>query len=79
MVDALRVAWMKLCTTVTEKEVSRAVNQCLTNDLIMLNDPMHRFFHIAECVFRCGHYEPLVGRISQYEVKHFNCLIQSLI
>lgn len=68
MIRALQKEWMKLCTTITEKEVCRAVNQCVTNNLTILDDPTNRFFDIVENVFRYGCYEPIEQRIAEYEV-----------
>ncbi|XP_017753134.1 PREDICTED: mitochondrial-processing peptidase subunit beta-like [Eufriesea mexicana] len=67
MIHMLQKEWMKLCTTITEKEVLRAVNQCITNDLIILNNPTNRFFDIVENVFRSGCYEPIEHRIVEYK------------
>lgn len=85
MVRALQKEWMKLCTTITQKEVSRAVHQCITKDLLILNDPLNRFFDIVENVYRHGCYEPVEHRVVEYEVEHivlsnlyFYCRIRSL-
>lgn len=67
MVRALQKEWMKLCTTITQKEVSRAVHQCITKDLLILNDPVNRFFDIVENVYRHGCYEPVEHRVVEYE------------
>lgn len=67
MVRALQKEWMKLCTTITQKEVSRAVHQCITKDLLILNDPVNRFFDIVENVYRHGSYEPVEHRVMEYE------------
>lgn len=69
MVDLLQREWMKLCTTITQKEVLRAVNQCKLKDLTVLNDPTSRFFDIVQHTFRYGYYEPIQDRILEYEVK----------
>ncbi|XP_043527874.1 mitochondrial-processing peptidase subunit beta-like [Frieseomelitta varia] len=67
MVRSLQKEWMKLCTVITEKEVSRAVHQCITKDLLILNNPENRFLDIVENVFRCGYYEPVEHRVVEYE------------
>nr|XP_034188352.1 mitochondrial-processing peptidase subunit beta-like [Osmia lignaria] len=67
MVDLLQREWMKLCTTITQKEVLRAVNQCKLKDLIVLSDPTSRFFDIVQYIFRYGYYEPIQNRILEYE------------
>lgn len=69
MVRALQKEWMKLCTVITEKEVSRAIHQCITKDLLILNNSENRFLDIVENVFRCGYYEPVEHRVVEYEVK----------
>ncbi|XP_053970320.1 mitochondrial-processing peptidase subunit beta-like [Hylaeus volcanicus] len=68
--DMLRVVqqeWMRLCTTVTKKEVSRAINQCKTKELVLMNDPENRFFYIVENIFRYGYYVPIQQRLVEYE------------
>ncbi|XP_026672324.1 mitochondrial-processing peptidase subunit beta-like isoform X2 [Ceratina calcarata] len=67
MVAGLRKVWMKLCTTITEKEVSRAVNQCIAIDLMACNNSTNRFFDIVENVFRYGCYESIEQRVTEYE------------
>ncbi|XP_076758926.1 mitochondrial-processing peptidase subunit beta isoform X1 [Xylocopa sonorina] len=67
MVDGLHKEWMKLCTIITEKEVSRAINECITKDLIVKNNSVNRFFDIVENVFRYGCYEPIEQRVTLYE------------
>ncbi|XP_012270540.1 cytochrome b-c1 complex subunit 1, mitochondrial [Orussus abietinus] len=67
MMYMLQREWLRLSTTITNKEVIRAVNQCRTYELTRVNDPVNRFFDIAMCLFRCGRYEPLQQRIQKYE------------
>ncbi|XP_076246228.1 mitochondrial-processing peptidase subunit beta [Calliopsis andreniformis] len=67
MIKLLYRDWVRLCTTITQKEVSRAVNQCITKELMILNDPLCRFLDIAKNLFRYGRYCPIQQRILAYE------------
>lgn len=69
MMFAIQQQWMRLCTTITEKEVSRAVNQCKTKELMILNDPLSRFLDIVKNLYRYRYYKPVDQRVAQYEVK----------
>ncbi|XP_015436402.1 PREDICTED: cytochrome b-c1 complex subunit 1, mitochondrial-like [Dufourea novaeangliae] len=67
MTKVLQAEWMRLCTTINQKEVSRAVNQCKMKELMLLNDPVSRFFDIVRHFFRYGYYIPIQQRITEYE------------
>ncbi|CAK9829133.1 Cytochrome b-c1 complex subunit 1, mitochondrial [Anthophora retusa] len=67
MINLLQSEWLKLCTSITEKEVSRAINQCITKELQVSNDPINHFLNIVESIYRYDCYEPLEERIIQYE------------
>ncbi|XP_031826080.2 mitochondrial-processing peptidase subunit beta [Nomia melanderi] len=67
MTKVLQKEWMRLCTTVTQKEVLRAVNQCKTKELLLLNDPVIHFLDIVKTLLRHGHYIPIHERIIEYE------------
>ncbi|XP_046590851.1 cytochrome b-c1 complex subunit 1, mitochondrial isoform X2 [Neodiprion lecontei] len=59
--------WFRLCTSITEKEVQRAVNQCKTRELAKLNSSIDRFFDIAVSLFRQGRYEQISQRLCKYD------------
>ena len=68
MIETTQREWMRLCTSITEKEVERAVNECKTKELVKLSDPVQKFIYIASCLFYRGAYEPCDHRITKYEV-----------
>ncbi|XP_076650155.1 cytochrome b-c1 complex subunit 1, mitochondrial [Halictus rubicundus] len=67
MTSFLQKEWMRLCTTITEKEVSRAVNQCKRKELLLLNDPVNHLIDIIRNYLRYGYYIPIHERIIEYE------------
>lgn len=67
MMFAIQQQWMRLCTTITQKEVSRAVNQCKTKELLILNDPLNRFLDIVKNLYRYRDYKPVDQRVAEYE------------
>lgn len=60
--------WQRLYTTITNMEVSRAVNNCKVHELRKLNDPVARFFDIVNCLYLRNCYEPMEQRLLTYEV-----------
>ena len=68
MIWMIQSEWMRLCSTITIKEVARAVNQCRTRDLVRVNNSVDRFFDIATCIHRRGCYETFNNRLAEYEV-----------
>ncbi|XP_076170849.1 mitochondrial-processing peptidase subunit beta isoform X2 [Ptiloglossa arizonensis] len=71
MVHVLQKEWMRLCTTITQKEVLRAINQCKMKELMLLNDPQSRFFDIVKNIFRYGYYIPIQQRVIEYQIPTF--------
>ncbi|XP_076622868.1 mitochondrial-processing peptidase subunit beta [Colletes latitarsis] len=67
MIHVVQQEWMRLCTTITQKEVSRAINQCKRKELMLLGNPQSCFFDIVKNVFRYGYYVPIQQRIIEYE------------
>nr|XP_033331862.1 mitochondrial-processing peptidase subunit beta-like [Megalopta genalis] len=67
MASMLQKEWMRLCTTITQKEVLRAVNQYKTKELLLLDDPENHFLDIVRHLLRYGCYIPIHERIIEYE------------
>ncbi|XP_024946660.1 cytochrome b-c1 complex subunit 1, mitochondrial isoform X1 [Cephus cinctus] len=67
MMLLIQSEWKRLCTTITKKEVERAVNQCRTQELTRITNSVDRFFDISLCLFRHGRYESLTDRLAKYE------------
>lgn len=68
MVDMLLSEWRRLCTTITDAEVKRAVNKCKFHELVKLNDPVDRFLDIVNCLYLRNCYKPMKERLATYEV-----------
>ncbi|XP_078042574.1 mitochondrial-processing peptidase subunit beta [Augochlora pura] len=67
MAGELQKEWMRLCTTITQKEVLRAINQCKTKQLLLLNDPENYFLDMVRQLLRYGCYIPIHERVKEYE------------
>lgn len=67
MINIIQKEWMRLCTSSTSNELTRAINNYKTKKLITINDPVGRFFDITNCIYQNGKYETISDRLERYE------------
>ncbi|XP_011315156.1 mitochondrial-processing peptidase subunit beta-like [Fopius arisanus] len=67
MVFMVQKEWMRLCTSITSKEVARAVNQCKMRELMSVKTPEDRFLDIAMCIYYRGTYQTFNERLARYD------------
>ncbi|XP_063986797.1 mitochondrial-processing peptidase subunit beta-like [Diachasmimorpha longicaudata] len=67
MVFMIQKEWMRLCTSITSKEVARAVNQCKMRELMSVQTPEDRFLDIAMCIYHRGSYQTFNERLSRFD------------
>ncbi|KAF7988376.1 hypothetical protein HCN44_000949 [Aphidius gifuensis] len=67
MINIIQKEWMRLCTSLTSHELTRAINNYKTKKLIIINDPVGRFFDLTNCIYRNGKYETICQRLERYE------------
>ncbi|KAG7202364.1 hypothetical protein KM043_018690 [Ampulex compressa] len=67
MIYMLQKEWRRLYTTITDKEVTRAVNQCITQELTTLSNSEAHFLALIDVLFKRGYHEPMNERLARYE------------